>query len=77
MTNWHPMATAPRDGRSILVCCADLLDSWKVVGFDDEGKDGFHWHADDCGLYHEQAFTHWMDLPPQPRTPAEQTKDSA
>lgn len=71
---WQPMATAPRDGRSILACCADILDGCQVVAFDSEGEHGFVWCADDAGNYHELAFTHWMDLPPQPVTSAEGTK---
>lgn len=66
---WQPIASAPKDGGSILVCCADKMDSQKVVGWDDDGKDGFNWGADDAGMYHELAFTHWKPLDPQPPHP--------
>lgn len=79
--NWHPIETAPKDGRYILVVnmCADE----PVVGMDDDEKNKrgpwiVYWYAyfgwvvmnPSCNCCYEsktwQDWTHWMALPPLP-----------
>lgn len=70
MTNWQPIATAPRDGRSILVCSNRIMDWMQVVAWDDETSakhDGYGWIIDDSSCsYGDGNFTHWMLLPDPP-----------
>ena len=68
---WQPIETAPKDGTSILVCIARLLDSHKVVFWNEEAVADEHglfsWEIEDTDTaYHENAFTHWMPLPDPP-----------
>lgn len=64
---WKLINTAPKD-REVLLTDAATADAYAVAHYDinAEGK-GFWFTADGAG-YHADAFTHWMDLPPQPET---------
>ncbi len=70
MSEWQPIETAPKDETSILVCDARVIDSQKVVYWDDNPeKLPWGWCVDDASIaYHQDAFTHWMPLPAQPAT---------
>ena len=69
MSDWRPIATAPRDRTSILVVYGDE----QAVAFwwqpDPQAPKGFvaGWHD---GVFHELEFepTHWQPLPPSPAT---------
>jgi hypothetical protein len=78
MTKWQPIETAPKDGTAILICANELgmivfgqriavakfhtehdLEHGKVLDFvvADEGE-----------RRHVRFATHWMPLPPEPKT---------
>lgn len=67
---WKPIETAPKDGDSILVCTDEKMGGFhQVVFWDDESTDPKrHWATSDGPTYHDGLFSHWMPLPPQPRT---------
>lgn len=71
MTDWRPIETAPKDGRSIVVfnpsrggCVADqryLVVHWVGWG-------GGIWEASTgMGKYDDYELSHWMPLPPPPQ----------
>lgn len=81
MTTWQSIETAPKDGSTVLVWCADLDASNRPVEFDQHIAlahwSGQHWFGIDgsvaygysMGDYfeHEAYFpTHWMPLPSPP-----------
>lgn len=65
---WKPIETAPQDGREILACMKDY-DSNVVVYYEQHHEFPDHvWNIlDKKTIYHKDAFSHWMELPPQPR----------
>jgi hypothetical protein len=67
MSEWQPIATAPKDGRAILACATKLLDWVQVVWWNDEGRDPHFWSVSDGPTYHKDMFTHWMPLPDPPK----------
>lgn len=63
MTDWQPIATAPRDGRKFITYSPNLdpEDTYDVAQWDDD------WDAfakQNCGF---QYVTHWQDFPPPPK----------
>lgn len=56
---WHPIATAPKDGSSILACVPG--GQVRVVQWDIRGSS---W--EECE-WHTVFPTHWMPLPPPPK----------
>lgn len=62
MTEWQPIETAPKNGKSILVCekgrpGVDMV-SWQG------GQKRGCWHTEDrLATYGHGFFTHWMPLP--------------
>ena len=66
-TDWQPINSAPKDGRSILAKSARVR-FYQVIYWDDESKDPVrHWAVDDCDLhYHDETFGYWMELPDGP-----------
>ena len=68
---WSPISSAPLDGTEILLC--DPSTSTIMVGFWDEEQSlklctRFGWTAGDDVFHHVNAFSHWMPLPPWPRS---------
>jgi hypothetical protein len=67
MSSWHPIDTAPRDGREILVWCNGprVTGCYIAVQVDEEEgwmeRDGAFCFAPDLGLP-----SHWMPLPSEP-----------
>lgn len=62
---WRDIASAPKDGTSILACDARAQDWFLVVAWDDDTKNGdFGWKTSDGLGYHDLSLTHWRPLPP-------------
>lgn len=70
MSEWQPIATAPRTGIDILAIDAKLADGFPQVVYFEEPSDknaGWCWCVNDAGIsYHEEFFTHWMPIPDLP-----------
>lgn len=72
MTDWKPIATAPKDGREILVspydedlnCKGGLI--WISGGYGRAVIDPYSWR----GESNKNPPTHWMPLPPPPKEPS-------
>ena len=66
--NWQPIETAPKDGRTIVVCYGMQSNiPVKVVHFNNIHKFWSHYGEADLSL--ETNATHWMPLPPPPEQP--------
>lgn len=72
LTGWQPIATAPKDGRSVLLCWTDirigpLMGKWVVAREDGEDAGWFCWgpHVNGYCI----APTHWTLLMPLPAPP--------
>jgi len=67
MSQWQPMATVPRDG---------VLDLWHRSGF---RMTDVWWDADDqcwsCAM-NDSEFTHWMRVPADPLTEAQEVQEN-
>jgi hypothetical protein len=67
MSNWQPIATAPKDGRYILAYgLEDGIECYHVVCWDDETAPHYFWATLDGPSYHQALFTWWMPLPAAP-----------
>lgn len=71
MSDWHPIATAPRDGTPIILWSPDAEPDTPFLGHwrdDPDLPDGGAWweRADDAYPIDADA-THWMPLPAAPR----------
>lgn len=66
LIGWQPIETAPKDGTSILVCDARIVDWVQVVAWDDKGPAPYKWALSDGPNYHVERFTHWQPLPAPP-----------
>ena len=64
---WQPIATVPRDGTIVLVCCAGF---WPCVTKWDASQNG--WIDDGENITPENFWplTHWMPLPETPKNPS-------
>jgi len=69
MTEWQPIETAPRGGKSFLVWCPDRLNIYLVWRSDKVGAEMTHF-----GSHSSQSLTetptHWMPLPDPPKEQA-------
>jgi hypothetical protein len=70
--NWQPIATAPRDGTTVLVhhpASGFVLVSWFPWGIGSADNDGFgtNWKSDWDRSYLGSEPTHWMPLPAPPK----------
>ncbi len=67
-SDWQSIETAPKDGRTILVCDSPTQDSCAVVGYDNDvpHDPGWCWTTGDQN-YHKDLFTDWRELPEQPK----------
>ena len=78
-TAWQPIATAPRDGRAILLwwdCCKDpSVGRWQYDGV----TEGFRCDGDECVPKNQRNCTHWQPLPEPPteRAPVEHDSTEA
>ena len=61
MSEWQPIATAPKDGQEILVCRAGTDDVVELVGWNEI----LHSWLDRNAEPYPQA-THWLAVPPIP-----------
>jgi hypothetical protein len=72
MSAWQPIATAPKDGKRVLlwcICSAGAYDAMCLMGYQ-LGQE-LEWHSDECMTsmpIHLVGYvpTHWMPLPPPP-----------
>lgn len=73
---WQSIATAPKDGTSILVYSKEM-DFQEVVSYErHEDRGDWVWATADGPRWHKDAFTHWMPLPAPPApSPAEVSHD--
>lgn len=66
-TGWHPIATAPKDGTTVLVrhkdCVGEVYDVAIFAGVQPDGEQ--RWIMGDIRLESRQ-LTHWMTLPGPP-----------
>ena len=65
MTDWQPIETAPKDGRSLLIWSAD--EGIDLAHHNDWGR----WQVQETADYDNEYFvdlkpTHWMPLPEPP-----------
>lgn len=72
LPQWLPIESAPKDGRSILVCNQEMRDSCIVVGYDTDlvGKEPIYFHCwvgEEGVKYASGLFTHWMPVPKGPK----------
>ena len=69
MTEWQPIETAPKDGRSFLGCSVLIRTGERTV-YECVFRDGhFYWQGDNFDPFSEQddeVLTHWMPLPEAP-----------
>ncbi len=65
MSDWQPIATAPRDGTDILL---GFRRRRAVVAHGFESVHGWYFSDDDDLVVHEP--THWMPIPKPPREAA-------
>lgn len=69
---WQDISTAPKDGTPILVFVrTDEGAEMQQVAVHD-GDRLYPWAVSDGSSYHRDLFTHWMPLPPPPRSNHEQ-----
>lgn len=66
MSEWQPIETAPRDGRDDIILFDTNSGTSIVASWDQDALDAWCWMTLDGPHYHEDAFTHWMPLPPPP-----------
>lgn len=73
MTEWQPIATAPKDGTWVLLTGGEISYGWdsddqpRVVIGQFAGEEGWHFAWYDSGFYGEYISpTHWMPLPEPP-----------
>jgi hypothetical protein len=63
---WQDISSAPKDGTEILVCDRQVSGGFmNVVSYTAEDYPNV-WETQEFLAYHEDAFTHWMPLPPAP-----------
>lgn len=63
MTDWQPIETAPRDGKTLLMWAPGFgLGALVLYWMND------YWREPANGLGLKVEPTHWMPLPPPPRT---------
>lgn len=65
---WQEISTAPKDGTEILVWM--FGNTFSVVSYEISANNAQHyvWMAPEGYLYHKDAPTHWLPLPPPPAT---------
>lgn len=63
---WRPIETAPLDGTSILVALHEWNDPANKYVFEVVAWDGGCWSSEAYPIYPP---THWMPIPPGPRSP--------
>ncbi len=74
---WQPIATAPKDGKLIMlydgVHGVPILAHYRDDGDERAGRYGrFVWRMqEEAGSIAERAVTHWMPLPPPPAADGE------
>jgi hypothetical protein len=66
VSDWKPIASAPRDGTEFLACYTGELGIWFRVA-EYSGNPQSPWE-DDEGMHPEGFFTHWQPLPTPPST---------
>lgn len=65
-SEWQPMATAPKDGTTVLVA----HEHWRGCGIAQYlGADGWRHLSSDTRINHPEKLTHWMPLPSPPASP--------
>lgn len=64
-TDWHPIATAPRNGDRILAW-SPTARTYHVLSFDKEPPVGWVSQAADYIILREQELSHWTRLPQPP-----------
>lgn len=69
MSEWKPIATAPEDGTSILVCVTYSLGDgeWETVQWVDWIKEPYVWPHFRERIDIPLPPTHWMPLPEPPQ----------
>ncbi len=67
---WHPIETAPKDGRLVLACHRDPAFQNQTVIYWDAGSKAFlidgRWRTSSHDIVGENRFTHWQPLPAPP-----------
>ena len=66
MTEWQDISTAPKDGNEFLAIDAETGFAQVVDYSPRTNDDTFVWAVSDGSTYREDAFSHWMPLPPPP-----------
>ena len=73
LTDWQPMTTAPRDGTRVLVWSA-TESTYHVLSFDSAPPPGWMSQDGDYVVFEDREhLSHWMALPPPPRSAGRQS----
>lgn len=73
MSEWKPIATAPKDGEHILICRDnDVFWEYEIVRWAGDDFD-YPWERPDASnAFADGRFTLWMPLPPPPKPSQEE-----
>lgn len=64
MSEWQPIATAPKNGKHVLLSFVGAEEKEACVCWFDKRKKEWRWSHSEDGEYGQP--THWMALPPPP-----------